>query len=535
MIALVLGVLMAATPPGPPPGPSALEQRALHHIHQEFERIGRRSPHPDPALTQAARELARKALERGVTGAVDLVALTEALSDAGGADPSPRSYVVRAGDGEMAVSTLEARRDLNQEPASHVGVGMARQGTTSALVVLLAERKASLRPFPRVLDTPGQGQTLCGDLLAPLRAAEVYVTLPDGRVEHPPLTRDVEGSACTRVLFPVAGRYTVELVGRGERGPEVAALFLVDVATSRHEGESEPVVEPTDIADARAQVLERINALRRAHKLQPLVPDEALTQVAQAYSERMAREGFFAHVSPDGQDLRGRLNAAGVRFRSSGENLGMAAGPLAAHFGIELSPGHRGNLLGTPFTQAGIGVAFHSVDGRPQVLLTELFSSGAPVRSALPPVEEMHQVLAGHRAAHGLAPLKRLAVLDAIAQEQARRALAMNLPPAQLPGDPVHERVFNAVDGARSASVDFYVTDSPAALPDARSLGLRENTALGVGAVQGDSPTLGKDRYWVVVIYAATRTSSGRPTKAREGAGRDTAHLRPGPVGPASD
>jgi len=501
MIALVLGVLLAATPATPTP----LERRAMNHVHQEFERVGRRSPHPDPALTEAARRLAQEALDSGVSGAVELLTVTEAVSDAGGADPSPRSYVIRAGDGDMAVQTLLARKDLSQEPASHVGVGMARRGVYTTLVVLLAERKATLQPYPRVLDTPGLGQTLCGQLVAPLRSAEVYVTLPDGRVERPTLTRDTQEAVCTRLLFPFPGRYTVEIVGRAERGPEVAALFLVDVATSRKRGERERVVEPTSVEEARAEVLERINAMRRAHKLQPLKADDALTAVAQAYSERMAREGFFSHVAPDGSDLRGRLSAAGVRFRSSGENLGMASGPIAAHFGIELSPGHRGNLLSGQFNLAGIGVVFHTVDGRPQVLLTELFSSGGEAPSTLEPREEMHQVLATHRAGHALSPLRRLPVLDQLAQEQAQRALALNLPPAELPGVPVHERIFDTVEGARSASVDFYVTDSPSALPDSKNLGERKNTVMGVGTVKGDSPTLGKGRYWVVVIYAATR------------------------------
>src|SRR6218665_1249611 len=90
MIALVLGVLLAATPATPTP----LERRAMNHVHQEFERVGRRSPHPDPALTEAARRLAQEALDSGVSGAVELLTVTEAVSDAGGADPSPPPYLI---------------------------------------------------------------------------------------------------------------------------------------------------------------------------------------------------------------------------------------------------------------------------------------------------------------------------------------------------------------------------------------------------------------------------------------------------------
>ncbi|MFY0566779.1 CAP domain-containing protein [Archangium lansingense] len=236
--------------------------------------------------------------------------------------------------------------------------------------------------------------------------------------------------------------------------------------------------------------------------------NDTLNGVAQAYSDRMAREGFFAHVAPDGSDLRSRLASAGSQYRTAGENLGMASGPLSAHFGIEHSPGHRSNLLGTQFTHAGIGVTFQKVDGRDQAILTEVFSSTAPPVSAAvarDPREEAYQALATHRASRGLPPLQRNPVLEQIALDHARRALEQDQPKVQLPGSKVHDRVFSALDSAKSASVDFYVAESPALLPDSKSLGDRKNTVVGVGAVRGDSRTYGQGQYWMVIIYAATR------------------------------
>ena len=502
MLVLALGVLLAATPLTA----SSLEQQAGHYVLQEFERVGRRSPKVDAALTEAARQLARDALDTSPSGAVELLALTEAISTAGATDPSPRSYVIRAWDRQHALDTLLARKDLNQEPASHTGVGVAEEGERVSIVVLLAERKATLQRFPRTFEKHGNGQSLCGELTSPLRWAEVYVTRPDGSVDRPALTRESGPSFCTRLLFPAQGRYSVEIIGRGERGPEVAALFLVDVGASRQRGERERVVEPTTVEDARIEVLARINALRRAHGARELVLDGTLNQVAQAYSERMAREGFFAHVAPDGSDLRSRLATASSSYRTAGENLGMAAGPLAAHFGIEHSPGHRSNLLGSQFTHAGLGIAFQKVDGREQAILTEIFSASAtPSVPPADPLQEAYERLAWHRASRGLPPLERNPVLERIAMDHARRALLQNEPKVQLPGSKVHERVFGSLEEARSASVDFYVAESPALLPDSKNLGERKHTAVGVGAVRGDSPTYGKGQYWMVVIYAATR------------------------------
>ncbi|MGZ6029447.1 MAG: hypothetical protein ACXWK5_08515, partial [Myxococcaceae bacterium] len=62
-------VLLAAPGPAvtPPAAPAAAEladaeAKALLHLRQSFERVGRSSPVSDPALTQAAGTLAREAL-----------------------------------------------------------------------------------------------------------------------------------------------------------------------------------------------------------------------------------------------------------------------------------------------------------------------------------------------------------------------------------------------------------------------------------------------------------------------------------------
>ncbi|SES80734.1 CAP domain-containing protein [Stigmatella erecta] len=501
--ALALSALVAATPLAP----EALEQQAALHVAREFERVGRRLPVRDTALTEAARRLAREALGPQLpTGAPDLHALTLAVSDAGSTDPSPRTFVIRAWVHAHAIETFLARKDFSAEPATHFGVGVATAGERASLVMLLTERKAELQRFPRALPRAGGAQTLCGELVPPLNAAEVFVTLPEGSVERVALSRQEGPVFCARIPFAQTGGYTVEVLGRGTKGPEVVALFFVDVGgpRQRDRAETEDVAEPTTLPEARQAILARINSLRRAHRLNPLAADSALEEVAQAYSERMAREGFFAHVAPDGSDLRGRMEAAGPAFRGSGENLGMAAGPLAAHFGIEHSPGHRKNLLAAPFTHVGIGVVFQTVDGRPQALVTEVFSTAAaPLRGN--PVEEAYKAIAAKRKEAKLPPLERSLVLEQLAQDHVRRALQRDTPKADLPGSVLHERVFQALPQVGTAAADFYVAEDPTALPESKNLLDARNTQAGVGVLRGNSKTFGKDRYWVVVIYTAPR------------------------------
>ena len=241
-------------------------------------------------------------------------------------------------------------------------------------MILLADRRAELEPFPRALPRAGESRTLCGHLHAPLGRAELYATQPGGQVAKTDSTMEGE-RFCGRLEFPLPGRYTVEVVGRGPAGPEVVALFFVDAGARFERGKRVRVAEPATVPEARRVLVERINALRQANGAPTLQRDELLDKVAQAYSDQMARAGFFAHVSPGGQDFRTRLRAAGYLYSLAGENLGVASGPLAAHFGIEHSPGHRKNLLEPEYTKVGIGVAFQRQGDREQVLVTELFAA----------------------------------------------------------------------------------------------------------------------------------------------------------------
>jgi uncharacterized protein YkwD len=111
--------------------------------------------------------------------------------------------------------------------------------------------------------------------------------------------------------------------------------------------------------DLEAQMLELVNQERAAAGLEPLAPDPELTEVARAHSADMFARGYFAHVSPDGQDPFDRMTRAGVTFRTAGENLALAPTVRVAHTGLMNSPGHRANILRPAFGRLGIGI----VDG----------------------------------------------------------------------------------------------------------------------------------------------------------------------------
>lgn len=493
---LVAGLLCSAAVSAHP-----LEPRAAGEVRRAYERSGRMAPEADPRLSVAARAIAAHALRTTPEEAAGLVALTRAISDAEGADPSPRALVIRTTPVDEALAALGRRADLPDEPASHYGVGLATEGERAALVLLTARRIVTLERFPRVFSSPGETQTLCGRLAPGWKTPELFITRPDGTVEKQPPSRVAGGRFCAHLTFPREGTHSVEVLAHGARGPEVGALFLVDVGRPRTAAAQTKDVEPRSLEEAREELLRRVNLLRRAHGVPEVRGDPALDLVAQRYSERMAREGFFTHVAPDGSDLEARLKSAGYRHQGAGENLGLASGPLAAHFGIEQSPGHRRNLLDPRHRALGIGIALRERQGRTEALVTEVLA--APLAPAADPLDAAYRALEARRAARLLPPLSRDETLRRLAEDHARKALASDSPTADLPSSRLHERVFAALPEVKRAAVELYVADDASQLPDSEALADGRNDRVGIGLARGDSKTHGADRVWMVVIFAA--------------------------------
>jgi uncharacterized protein YkwD len=503
-VSLLLSLVLLAAPgtAGAAPAASELadaEAKAMLHVRQSFERIGRSSPVADPALTQAARMLAREALVATAEAASgSRVGL--AVSEAGGWDPNPRLVLIRGWSTETTVQAFLQRNDFTSEPATHAGLALVADDDQTVVALLLTDRKAVLQPFPRKVKKAPALQRLCFELRAPLTRPSIFVTRPSGIVDRLPDDASRRAGRCVPVAFQVNGRHAVEVVADGAEGPEVAVMFSVDVGPVA--STVAPVTsggpEPTSPAEARARLLARVNALRVAAGARAVEADARLDAVAQAYADRMATQRFFAHVSPDGDAPTDRLEQAGYAFQASGENLGMASGPLDAHAAIEESPGHRKNLLDPAFERAGFGLARQNRDGGTgsDVLLVELLAT--PAKSGVDAMATAYARLTAERAALKLPALQRNAALEDIALRQARAALARDDPRAP----DIDSQVFGALAEARTASADLYVARDLSALPPSRGLREARNSLVGIGAVRGDSPTYGKGRYWVVVIYA---------------------------------
>jgi uncharacterized protein YkwD len=131
---------------------------------------------------------------------------------------------------------------------------------------------------------------------------------------------------------------------------------------------------PTDVEAPTAPgsstigaVIDLTNQERTRQGLAPLSSDERLARAAQLQVEQMIRHGRLEHVLPEAQYPRpeDRLAAAGYGWQAYGENLAFGyADARAAVQGWMESPSHRANILGTSFTQIGVGQG-RDENGRP--------------------------------------------------------------------------------------------------------------------------------------------------------------------------
>lgn len=134
-----------------------------------------------------------------------------------------------------------------------------------------------------------------------------------------------------------------------------------------------PTLEQANAIERRA--FEQTNLVRTQNGLPALRWDADVCRMARDHSEKMSRDGFFSHTTPDGKRLRDRARLVGIlTFSVVAENIAYNQGyedPGA--FAVErwmLSPKHRANILSPEFRAMAIG-SYVAPDG--SVFLTQTF------------------------------------------------------------------------------------------------------------------------------------------------------------------
>ena len=136
-----------------------------------------------------------------------------------------------------------------------------------------------------------------------------------------------------------------------------------------------------ELDPARDRALALLNADRSEQNLPPLQFDPALNAAAQRHADDMLQRDYYAHTSPEGDDVQDRfVSAGGSRWRLVAENIARCAecGPtLSADIIRRLqrgwmdSPQHRANILRRGIDRFGFGIA---VGDRPGLYAVQTFA-----------------------------------------------------------------------------------------------------------------------------------------------------------------
>lgn len=138
--------------------------------------------------------------------------------------------------------------------------------------------------------------------------------------------------------------------------------------------------ELADRARVLAELLARVNEVRRRAGLAPLQASPLLDRVSQEHAEDMLRRDYFDHRTPEGLGPTDRARADGYRS-GIGENL------VEQRFSAEeamaawlASPGHRRNILDPGCRELGLGLAvgagYAAAPGGYRVIWVQSFGRG---------------------------------------------------------------------------------------------------------------------------------------------------------------
>lgn len=141
---------------------------------------------------------------------------------------------------------------------------------------------------------------------------------------------------------------------------EIRGTPLYDFFLSWRESESfaRQTAGLSELTQARADMLARVNAERATAGLPPMVLDERLNEAAQRHAEDMLLRSYYNHNSLEGRGPGDRVRKSGYAPRIVAENI--ARGPFTVGEAMDnwmQSREHRRNLLHPAFRDLGVGIA----------------------------------------------------------------------------------------------------------------------------------------------------------------------------------
>ena len=113
------------------------------------------------------------------------------------------------------------------------------------------------------------------------------------------------------------------------------------------------------VARIQQRVLALVNKNRRRGGCRNMTLDRRLSVAAFGHASDMARRGYFAHRSRNGENVGDRVHDAGYRWSRYGENIARGQGSARSVVsGWMHSRPHRANIMNCRLHQMGLGRAF---------------------------------------------------------------------------------------------------------------------------------------------------------------------------------
>lgn len=115
--------------------------------------------------------------------------------------------------------------------------------------------------------------------------------------------------------------------------------------------------DPTATRKLREEICALANVERKKVGASPLVLEAKRSRIAQGHATDMYLRDFFGHDSLDGTSPGERLTAAGISWKTWGENIAMNGSDEASSVVTQWmnSSGHRANILSTKYGRLGVG------------------------------------------------------------------------------------------------------------------------------------------------------------------------------------
>jgi hypothetical protein len=142
------------------------------------------------------------------------------------------------------------------------------------------------------------------------------------------------------------------------------------------------------------KLIELTNIRRGDDGVETLVFNPLLESAAKMKAEDMAKNGYFAHTSPEGKTPWYWFDMVGYNYRYAGENLAVN---FTESYEVDEawmnSPTHRDNILNKRFEEIGIATATGEYKGKEAVFVVQLFGKKTENEPFIPEVVELEEVI----------------------------------------------------------------------------------------------------------------------------------------------